>query len=247
MSNTAKPGRRLTGRHILITGAASGIGRAVAELFAAEGARTALLDCDADRLAAVAAATGGRAVVADVAAEASVRGAVAAAAKAMGGIDGIVNSAGVAIASPLGETDTASWRRALDVNLTGPFLICREALDYLRLAPAATIVNIASGQALLPAAGAGPYAASKGGLVAFTKVLAAELAPKIRANAICPGMVDTPMVAAAKNRGLSLDPYALKRMADPAELAAAILFLTSAESSFVTGVTLAVDGGRTYH
>ena len=106
-------------------------------------------------------------------------------------------------------------------------------------------MNIASGQGLLPnIPNTTAYAASKGGVVNLTRALAAELAPSIRVNSVCPGMVDTPMTAGFER---PLDRYALKRIADPLEIAQAILFLTSTESSFVTGAALAVDGGRTFH
>ena len=139
----------------------------------------------------------------------------------------------------------ADWKLVLDVNLTGTYIVVRCCLPWLAKASFATIVNIASGQGLLPnTPNMTAYAASKGGVVNLTRALAAELAPSIRVNSICPGMVDTPMIA-----GLQREPdrYALKRIADPLEIAQAILFLTGTESSFVTGAALAVDGGRTFH
>jgi NAD(P)-dependent dehydrogenase (short-subunit alcohol dehydrogenase family) len=127
-------------------------------------------------------------------------------------------------------------------------------LPHLQKAPVATIVNIASGQALLPnAPNNTAYAATKGGLVAFTKSLAAEVAPQVRANALCPGVTNTPMAAplfagyANPSDAPWVKQYALRRVAEPIEIARAALFLTSAESSYVTGVALAVDGGRTFH
>jgi NAD(P)-dependent dehydrogenase (short-subunit alcohol dehydrogenase family) len=111
--------------------------------------------------------------------------------------------------------------------------------------PSATIVNIASGQGLLPnVPNNAAYAASKGGVVNLTRALAAELAPTIRVNSVCPGMVDTPMTSGLER---DVSRYALKRIADPLEIAQAILFLTGTESSFITGAALAVDGGRTFH
>jgi len=121
----------------------------------------------------------------------------------------------------------------------------RCCLPWLIKASFATIVNIASGQGLLPNnPGMTAYAASKGGVVNLTRALAAELAPSIRVNSVCPGMVDTPMTAGLER---DLDRYALGRIAEPLEIAQAILFLTSTESSFVTGAALAIDGGRTFH
>ena len=236
---------RLQGRRILITGAASGIGRRTAELFAAEGAALTLLDCDRKRLAEVARETGGAAVEADVSQEASVLRAVDQGASAMGGIDGVVNAAGIVIHGSVLDVGLADWQLVLGVNLTGTYLVVRCCLPWLAKAPFATIVNIASGQGLLPNnPGMTAYAASKGGVVNLTRALAAELAPSIRVNSVCPGMVDTPMTAGLER---DLDRYALGRIAEPLEIAQAILFLTSTESSFVTGAALAIDGGRTFH
>jgi NAD(P)-dependent dehydrogenase (short-subunit alcohol dehydrogenase family) len=245
---------RLKGRRILITGAAKGIGQATAELFAREGAKLALLDIDAAPLKLVARATDATALEADVRSETSVDKAVAAAARAMDGIDGVVNCAGVP-GSPaqLGEIKLESWQDTILTNLTGTFLVCQKALPWLRKAAGrASIVNLASGQALLPTGGSGAYAASKGGVLAFSKDLSYTLAPDIRVNVVCPGTTDTPMVADVKKLApqiitnlIAAVPF--KRFAQPSEQAAAILFLTSEESSFVTGVALAVDGGRTRH
>jgi NAD(P)-dependent dehydrogenase (short-subunit alcohol dehydrogenase family) len=236
---------RLQGRRILITGAASGIGQRTAELFAAEGAALTLLDCDRKRLASVARETGGTAVEADVTQEPSVTRAVEQGAGAMGGIDGVVNAAGIVIHGSVLDVGLADWKLVLDVNLTGTYIVVRCCLPWLAKAPFATIVNIASGQGLLPNnPGMTAYAASKGGVVNLTRALAAELAPSIRVNSVCPGMVDTPMTAGFER---DLDRYALGRIAEPLEVAQAILFLTATESSFVTGAALAVDGGRTFH
>ena len=238
------PGR-LQGRRILITGAASGIGQRTAELFAAEGAALTLLDCDRKRLASVGRETGGTAVEADVTQEPSVTRAVEQGAGAMGGIDGVVNAAGIVIHGSVLDVGLADWKLVLDVNLTGTYIVVRCCLPWLVKAPFATIVNIASGQGLLPNnPGMTAYAASKGGVVNLTRALAAELAPSIRVNSVCPGMVDTPMTAGLER---DLDRYALGRIAEPLEIAQSILFLTATESSFVTGAALAVDGGRTFH
>jgi NAD(P)-dependent dehydrogenase (short-subunit alcohol dehydrogenase family) len=236
---------RLKGRRILITGAASGIGRRTARLFAAEGAAMTLLDRSAEDLAETARDTGGLAAEADVTDEDAVTRAVERGAAAMGGIDGVVNAAGIVIRGPVLEVGLAEWRRVIDVNLTGIYIVVRCCLPWLMKAPAATVVNIASGQGLLPnSPEMTAYAASKGGVVNLTRALAAELAPAIRVNSVCPGVVNTPMTAGGQR---DVSPYALKRVAEPLEVAHALLFLTSAESSFVTGAALAVDGGRTFH
>jgi NAD(P)-dependent dehydrogenase (short-subunit alcohol dehydrogenase family) len=236
---------RLAQRRVLITGAASGIGRRSALLFAAEGAALTLIDRSVKGLAEIARETGGLAVEADVTDEGSVAHAVERGAAAMGGIDGVVNAAGIVLRGPVLEVGVADWRRVIDVNLTGTYIVVRCCLPWLTKATEATIVNIASGQGLLPnTPGMTAYAASKGGVVNLTRALAAELAPEIRVNSVCPGMVDTPMTADGPR---DVTPYALKRIADPLEIAHAILFLTGSESSFVTGAALAIDGGRTFH
>jgi NAD(P)-dependent dehydrogenase (short-subunit alcohol dehydrogenase family) len=239
------PANRLRDRRILITGAASGIGRRTAQLFAAEGAALTLLDRSPEALAEMADETRGCAVEADVTDEASIAEAVARGAAAMGGIDGVVNAAGIVIRGPVLDVSVADWRRVIDVNLTGIYIVVRCCLPFLSQAAGATIVNIASGQGLLPnTPEMTAYAASKGGVVNLTRALAAELAPAIRVNSICPGMVNTPMTRGGQG---DVTPYALKRVAEPLEIAHALLFLTGRESSFITGAALAVDGGRTFH
>jgi len=252
MTDAAKPGGgpRLAGRRIAITGGASGIGRATAALFVREGARVALLDRDPTLLGAAASATGAAAYPADVADPASVEAALAAAAGAMGGIDGVVNAAGILVTGPVEQVGAEAFRRVVEVNLTGTYVVARAALPYLRagaarVASGATLVNIASGVGLLPTGPNGAaYAASKGGVVTLTRALAMEFAPAIRVNSVCPGAVETPMTEGAPRHP---EVYALKRWAVPSEIAAGILFLTGPESSFMTGIALPIDGGRTFH
>lgn len=240
-----RPVLRLSGRRIVITGAASGIGRATADLFAAEGAQVALWDRNADALNEFA-GTGGTLVEAvDVTNEPAVQNAAERSAQALGGIDGVVNAAGIMLRGSVLEIDAAAWRRVIDINLTGTYIVARACLPWLKKANHATIVNIASGQGLHPNVGdRSAYAASKGGVVNLTRALAAELAPRIRANSVCPGLVDTPMADGVRG---NFGNYALGRLADPAEIAEAILFLTSSASSYVTGAALAADGGRSFH
>ena len=245
---------RLAGRKILITGGASGIGRATARLFAKEGAAVAVLDRSAAAAAEVAAAIGGLPFPADVADPDSVASAVERAAAALHGLDGVVNAAGIFSSEGLTDTSPELFNRILTVNVTGTFLVIRAAERFLRAAAHATVVNIGSGVGLKPTGpGSTAYVASKGGVIAMTRALAMELAPKIRVNVVCPGMVDTAMTEGfIRNNTGDLRPelaglYALGRAATPEELAAAILFLTCDESSFVTGIALPVDGGRTYH
>lgn len=236
---------RLAGRRILITGGAAGIGKATAMRCLAEGASVALLDLQADQLAMTAAALDCSGHAVDVRDEAGVTDAVAAAADRMGGIDGVVNAAGVMLRGSIGDVDGATWRRVIDINLTGPYLVIRAAMKYLEVADGASIVNIASGQALLAnSPDRSAYSASKGGVLNLSRALAAELAPRIRVNSVCPGLVDTAMADGVRHNAGN---YALGRLADPQEIAAAVTFLLSSEASFVTGAALAVDGGRSFH
>lgn len=245
---------RLEGRRIVVTGAASGIGAAVARLAAAEGARVACFDRDGAGAGTLAGSlpTQGHSEHVDVTDPDGVRRALDAAAKALGGIDGLVNSAGVVALGPITEISLETWRQVIDVNLTGTFLVSQAAVPHLRAATNAAVVNIASAQALMPIAGAAAYAASKGGVQSLSKALAAELAPDIRVNCICPGLIDTPMNAGLKKAPedgppVPLDRYALRRWGQPDEIAASIIYLLSNDASYVTGATLAIDGGRTFH
>ena len=243
-SEAPAPSNRLAGRRLVVTGGASGIGRAVARLFAAEGASLALLDRDA-RVAETAHEIGATSYVVDITDESAVMKVIEQAGLAMSGIDGVVNAAGIMSKGLTTEVPADAWRRILEVNLTGTYIVVRSCLPWMQRELDGTIVNIASAAGLLSnAPGLTAYAASKGGVIALTRVLAAELAPKIRVNSVCPGMVDTPM---ADGYRANVGNYALKRLADPMEIARAILFLTVSDSSYVTGAALATDGGRSFH
>jgi NAD(P)-dependent dehydrogenase (short-subunit alcohol dehydrogenase family) len=246
---------RLANRRVLVTGAASGIGLAIALLFRREGAAVAMLDRNerALRAADVADAV---TLACDVADEGQVRAAVGQAVEALGGLDGVVNSAGIDLLRPFEDMTAEEWSRVLAVDLTGPMLVCHAALPALKRAGRGTIVNIASGAALRPLEQRTAYCAAKAGLVMFGKTLAMDLAAdNIRVNAICPGIIDTPLfrsswAAAPDPRaelGRILDRYVIRRPGRPDEIAQAALYLTSDESSYVTGAALAVDGGRTFH
>jgi NAD(P)-dependent dehydrogenase (short-subunit alcohol dehydrogenase family) len=246
---TSDSGARLKGRRILITGAASGIGLATARLFVEQGARVGLLDRNEAATAAIAEELGGSAVAVDVTDQDAVNAGVAAIAAELGGLDGLVNCAGIGNAGRADAADYAGWHQTLAVNLTGPYLITVAALPFLKQAETATIVNVSSGFALCPTATFGAYSASKAGLLAWTKVLAQELAPSIRVNATCPGATDTPMMRLAHGNDTSTWGVgrALGRSSEPLEQAHAILFLTGPESSYITGTTLSVDGGKAYY
>jgi NAD(P)-dependent dehydrogenase (short-subunit alcohol dehydrogenase family) len=249
----------LAGRRILITGAAKGIGLASVTRFLAEGASVAALDRDAQALAALRSRFEGatvHAVQADVAEPASVAAAVAECATALGGLDGVVNAAGIDLVADIEAMELAQWNQVLAVNLTGPMLVMRAAFPHLCASGGGTIVNVSSGAGLSPLKHRTAYCASKAGLQMASKALAMESAEfGIRVNTICPGAVETDLfrsgIDAAADPKAAYEAvrarYVLQRIAAPEEIAAAILWLTSAESSYVTGVAIAVDGGRTFH
>ena len=250
---------KLKNRRIIVTGAASGIGKAIAARFLNEGARVGLIDRNADALQRAAAELGAGVspAVADVSKEAAVKAAVDSIAASLGGLDGVVNSAGIDLLRPFSQMQSPEWNTVLSVNLTGPFHVCQAALSHMRQSGSGgTIVNIASGAGLRPLEHRTAYCASKAGLVMFTKALAMDLSSySIRANVICPGIIETPLFKASYENAADphgellriVDRYAIKRVGQPADIAAAALYLSSEESSYVTGAALAVDGGRTFH
>lgn len=242
---------------MLITGGASGIGLQTARLFLREGARVAILDINPATLDQ--ARTELReciAIEADVTQEAQVTQAVNEAIGRLGGLDGLVNSAGISFWRSFDDITFAEWRQILSVNLDGPFLVSKAVWPALKAAKASTIVNVGSGAGLQPRRNFSAYCASKAGLVLFTKSLAMDGAEHgIRANVVCPGIVMTPLVE--KNLGLAVDREAaheryisrnlMHRFGTPAEVADAIAFLSGAQSSFMTGSAISLDGGSVFH
>lgn len=248
---------RLKGKVALVTGGGTGIGRAIAELFASEGAQVAVLGRRVEYLEDVVAAItrdGGRALScpADVTDEEAVAAAVERILAAFGDLSIVVNNAGTL---RRGEDPTRSerweWERDLAVNLTGPFLVLKHTLPVLVKRSSGSIVNIASQIALAGAPGYATYAAAKGGVVSLTRALAVEFGPQgVRCNCICPGLVDTPMAYVGRPNFDSLREdlaraHPLGRIGWPEDVAYAALYLASDESSWVTGVVLPVDGGFT--
>lgn len=245
-------------RHLIVSGGASGIGLAVARMAAARGARVALLDRDTVALAEAVRLLGEAALAleCDVSDAPAVRTAVDRAAHWLGGVDALVNSAGIDALKSLETTSDEEWARVLAVNLTGPMLVCRAALPHLRAAGGGSIVNIASGAGLRPLPNRTAYCASKAAVIMFGKSLAIETAADgIRVNAVCPGAIDTPLFRTSyenaddPERALAeiRERYALGRIAAPEEVAEAVLYLSGPGASYITGTALAVDGGRTFH
>ena len=233
---------RLEDKIVLIAGAAGAIGQAVAAAVKREGGVAVATDL---------ARHGGIDHALDVTAESDWHRVLAEVERAHGRLDGLVNAAGIANTDWADQVSLADWKRVLEVNLTGSFIVCRACLPQLRGAGGGTIVNFASGQGLAPFKQRSAYAASKAGVISLTRSLAMEWAPQVRVNTVCPGAVDTPMVRggySAEQLREQVGPrYALGRIGEPHEIALAALYLSSAESSFVTGIVLAVDGGRSYH
>jgi dihydroanticapsin dehydrogenase len=248
---------RLRNRVVLVTGAAMGIGKAIAVLFAQEGASVVAADVN-DQLGAELEREivgGGGACFfqrTDVSLEPDVEAVVAAGTQRFGTIDVLLNVAGIAHESPAHLLALEDWRRVMDVNLTGAFLCAKHVLPGMLAARRGAIVNMASVQGLFGFPGNPHYAASKGGMISLTRQMAREYASSgIRVNCIAPGTVDTPMNVQVIAR--APDPAQLKaawekmhplgRIGQPIDIARGALFLAGDESSWITGQCLAIDGG----
>jgi 3-oxoacyl-[acyl-carrier protein] reductase len=252
--------RSVAGKRVIVTGAASGMGRATAHLFADEGARVAVVDIGAERVLAVvdeirdvhgdAAASG---YVCDVASLDSLKTLVAGVVADFGGIDVLVNNAGISLVnSALQNEDDyeANWARTLDVNLTAHSRLIRLCLPYLRQAEGGgRVVNIASTESIVVTAGLAAYAATKAGVVGLTKSFAVELGRLgVNVNCVCPGPINTGMTAgidAAAKELYAKRRVPLRRYGEPEEVAQMTLNLCLPASSFVNGAIIPVDGGMT--
>ncbi len=238
---------RLTGKRAIITGAAQGIGKAIAERFAAEGAALLLADIDAGGVQALADALGQQAIVADVSRRTEVEGIIAKAAELWDGLDILVNNAGITHAAELDALEEDDFDRVFATNLKSALWATQAAARIMP--PGSAVVNMSSVNAVLAIPNEIPYAISKSAMKQLTNVTALALAPKgIRVNAIGPGSIMTDMLAgimtdrAAEARILSRTP--MGRCGTPEEVASVALFLASDDSSYLTGQTIYPDGGR---
>lgn len=240
----------LDGEVAVVTGGASGLGRAIALGFDARGAAVAVVDIDAEGAEEVAAELDdGTAVEADVTDASSLTRAKESVLDAHGDYGVVCNLPGINIRKPALELSEEEWRDVIEVNLTGVFLSARTFGDHLVERGGGSVINMGSIRGIDGGPEQGPYSASKAGVIQLTKVLAAEWAPDVRVNALAPGYAKTPLVRQAMEdeewyeemrRGHLLD-----RFADPEEVVGGAIYLASEASSFVTGTTLSIDGGWT--
>ena len=246
-----------TNKRILVTGGSRGIGFSISRAFVNAGARVAINGRTKQSVSAAIEKLGnGERLVAAPGNIGTVPGCesvVKTAHDAFGGLDILVNSAGIGSGRPIEDSDEAMWDAHVDVNLKGTFFCCRAALSELRKSNG-NIVNIASDAGLMGVPGIVVYCASKAGVVNMTRAMALEIAPDVRVNCVCPGYVDTDMIrrdhiekkedpTAAEQRMIDYAP--MKRIATPAEISHAVLYLASPEARFVTGAALPIDGGAT--
>lgn len=249
--------RGLRGRRTLITGAASGIGRATVQRLAAEGAVVGILDIDgdgADRMADQLRESGAQALAfeVDIVDAVAVTDAISAFEAETGPVDALINNAGWDIAGNFAESDPATWRKVIDINLYGPLNLTRAVLPGMIERRSGRIVSVASDAGRVGSSGEAVYAACKGGIISFSKSVAREVARHgITLNVVAPGPTDTPLfarfdesgkLAAALQRAIPM-----RRLGQPEDYPGLIAFLISEDASFITGQTISVSGGLTMH
>jgi 2-hydroxycyclohexanecarboxyl-CoA dehydrogenase len=245
--------RGLTGKVAIVTGAARGIGLAIASRLAEEGAKIAIADINGDGAASAAERIGGAAmgVRVDVTDTASIAAGVAAVVERLGPIDVLVNNAGWDKVEPFVKSEEATWDTVIAINLKGPIACTRAVLDSMIERRSGKIVSISSDAGRVGSAGEAVYAGAKAGIIGFSKTLARELARYgINVNVVCPGPTNTPLfheMAGGNEKLASSLKHAipLGRLGEPEDLAGAVAFLASDDASFVTGQTLSVSGGLT--
>ncbi len=241
----------LTGQRAVVTGGASGIGRATCRKLAAEGASVAVLDVDKDGAEEVAAVVGGMALAVDVTDADALAEAVEEAVTRLGGLGILVNNAGGSTMQGLADWDPAEWDRIVRLNLTGVWNGMRAGVRHLQASGGGAVVNTASISGTRPSAGETPYAAAKAGVVALTASAALEYAPTIRVNAVAPGMIRSKLTSVLLDLDGMVDHYEsitpMARIGAPEDIADVVCFLCSDQARFITGQTLVVDGGMTLH
>ena len=240
----------LTGKRVIVTGGASGIGLATAQRFLQEGSRVIIFDINEaalnDVLSENPGLTGG--LLVDVSDEQSVKEGFTQADGLMGGIDILISNAGISVRNLIRDTTFQQWKKVIDINLHGMYLCAKEALDRMEAQGSGVVLFTASTNGMEAHPHYADYNASKAGVILLGRTLALEYAPKIRVNSICPGYVLTPMQRAEYtdemlekvNQGIPM-----KRHAEPREIAALFAFLASDEASYITGQHIPIDGGET--
>jgi len=253
--------RGLKGKVVIVTGGGSGIGRAVCQRFADDGAQVALFDINAGGAAetvAMISQAGGSArdYVTDISDYDAVEAAVAAVETDIGPVDVLVNNAGWDEAMPFLATDPVLWRKIIDINLYGPLNLHHTVVSRMAQRQTGKVINVASDAGRVGSSGEAVYSACKGGIIAFSKTLARELARKnIQINTVCPGPTDTPLFAGFAGDGEQgrklIDGLTraipMRRLGQPADYPGIIAFLASEDANYITGQTISVSGGLTMH
>jgi 2-hydroxycyclohexanecarboxyl-CoA dehydrogenase len=251
--------RGLAEKHALVTGAAGGIGEAICRRLVEEQVTVAALDIDGAGLTRLEAALGAARIVpvaCDITDRRAVAEAVDAVAAKLGGIDILVNNAGWDAPKPFLDTAPEFWSKIIAINLIGPLNLHHAVLPHMMRARSGAVVNIASDAGRVGSSGEAVYSACKGGIIAFTKTLARELAAHgIRLNSVCPGPTDTPLLRSFLAEGAYGEKLyeglkraiPLKRLGEPQDLAGIVAFLASADAGFITGEVVSVSGGLTMH
>ena len=253
-------GRRFEGKKAVVTGGASGIGKATVERFLEEGAEVAVIDISEDSCSSFSKELEGKGFEAlmipgDVSRYKDVQRVVGLAAEGLGGIDVLFNNAGILVEGTVEQVSEEDWDRIMSINVKGVFLMCKEVVPLMLRRGKGAIVNNASCSGLVGDRNAIAYNTSKGAVVLMTKCLALDYAQKgIRVNCVCPGEIDTPMFRQeARSRNMPVEEYRkelsdvhpIGRLGVPREVADTVLFLASDDASFVTGAAVSVDGGYT--